>query len=141
MALKGPLWLLGKAIVEERNNTPLGHLSSRALDLGLRKTHKTRGHMFQAIDGVQNFLSDHPQHKAIVREANPLDPYKPSGQMLVDWIAFLQKHEGLYGHQRFNYNYDILRRYLTPKYGGNREGGGGGDNEFEIALRLCASFM
>ena len=38
MALKGPLWLLGRALVEERNRTPLGHLSARALDLGLRKT-------------------------------------------------------------------------------------------------------
>jgi len=41
----------------------------------------------------------------------------------------------------FTYNYDTLRGYLTPKYGGTRQGGGGGDNEFEIVLRLMADFM
>ena len=61
--------------------------------------------------------------------------------MLADWIAFIDEHDGTYGHRRFAYNYDTLKGYLTPKYGGTRVGGGGGDNEFEICLRLGAAFV
>ena len=141
MALNGPLWLLGKALVEERTRTPLGHLSAKALDLGLRKTDSTRGHMFQAIGAVQMFLESHPEYLATICAASPLEPYKPSGQILRDWKAFLRPHGGTYGNRKFSYNYDTLKGYLTPKYGGIRDGGGGGDNEFEICLRLSASFL
>lgn len=141
MALKGPLWLLGRGLVEERNRTPLGHLSARALDLGLRKTDSTRGHMFQAAGAVQMFLEAHSGHVAIIHAASPLEPYKPTGQMLNDWKNFLRGHNGVYGQRKFGYNYDTLKGYLTPKYGGVRIGGGGGDNEFEICLRLSATFM
>lgn len=141
MALKGPLWLLGKALVEERNRTKLGHLSSRALDLGLRKTDSTRGHVFQAIGAVQMFFEQHPEHKATVEGAPATEPYKPDGQLLEDWKEFIAASGGTYGRRNFGYNFDTLKGYLTPKYGGNRGGGGGGDNELEISLRLCASFM
>ena len=141
MALKGPLWLLGRALVEERNRTPLGHLSARALDLGLRKRDSTRGHLFQAAGAVQRFLEAHPEHVAVIQAASPLEPYKPVGQVLADWTAFIAEHDGTYGQRRFNYNYDTLKGYLTPKYGGTRIGGGGGDNEFEICLRLGAAFV
>lgn len=141
MALKGPLWLLGRALVEERNRTPLGHLSARALDLGLRKTDSTRGHLFQAAGAAQKFLEAHPAHVSTIQAASPLDPYKPTGQMLADWKSFLARHGGPHGQGKFGYNYDTLKGYLTPKYGGTRTGGGGGDNEFEICLRLCAAFV
>ena len=141
MALKGPLWLLGRALVEERNRTPLGHLSSRALDLGLRKTDSTRGHLFQAAGAVQRFLEAHPEHVGTIQAASPLEPYKPAGQVLDDWRTFLAGHDGPYGRGNFGYNYDTLKGYLTPKYGGLRAGGGGGDNEFEICLRLSAAFL
>lgn len=142
MALKGPLWLLGRALVEERNRTPLGHLSARALDLGLRKTDSTRGHLFQAAGAIQRFLEAHPEHIATIQAAAALEPYKPTGQVLADWKAFLaQQHDGPYGQGKFGYNYGTLKGYLTPKYGGTRTGGGGGDNEFEICLRLGAAFV
>ena len=141
MALKGPLWLLGRALVEERNRSTLGHLSARALDLGLRKTDSTRGHLFQAAGAVQRFLEAHPQHVATIKAASPLDPYKPVGQVLNDWKALLAEQAGPYGQRKFGYNYDTLKGYLTPKYGGRRRGGGGGDNEFEICLRLSAAFL
>ena len=141
MALKGPLWLLGLALVEERNRSTLGHLSARALDLGLRKTHSTRGHLFQAAGAVQGFLEAHPEHVATIKAASPLEPYKPAEQVLDDWKAFLDEHAGPYGHRRFGYDYDTLKRFLTPKYSGVRTGGGGGDNEFEICMRLSAAFM
>ena len=141
MALKGPLWLLGRALVEERNRSTLSYLSGRALDLGLRRAESTRGHLFQAAGAVQRFLEAHQEHVTTIVAASPLEPYKPTGQMLDDWIAFLAEREGSYGHRRFAYNYDTLRGYLTPKYGGTRTGGGGGDNEFEICMRLSAAFM
>ena len=141
MALKSPLWLLGRALTEERRRTPLGHLASRALDLGLRKKDSTRGHMFQAIGGVQKFLEAHPEHIPVIYEASPLEPYKPEARVLADWTEFIQQHGGPYGRAAFGYNYDTLKGYLTRKYGGNRTGGGGGDNEFEISLRLCARFL
>lgn len=141
MALKGPLSLLGRALVEERNRTALGYLSARALDLGLRKRDSTRGHLFQAAGAVQRFLEAHPEHVATIQAASPLEPYKPAGQVLADWTDFIAEHDGTYGQGRFGYNYDTLKRYLTPKYGGTRTGGGGGDNEFEICLRLGAAFF
>jgi hypothetical protein len=143
MALKGPLWLLGKALTEERNRTALAHLSSKALDLGLRKKDSTRGHMFQAIGAIQQFLIAHLQHKGTIVAASPFQPYEPAGQVLKDWKAFLQNHSGTYGNAKFGfgYDYDTLKGYLTKKYGGTRTGGGGGNNEFEICLRLAAAFM
>ena len=85
MALKGPLWLLGLALVEERNRSTLGHLSARVLDLGLRKTHSTRGHLFQAAGAVRGFLEAHPEHVATIKAASPLEPHKPAEQVLDDW--------------------------------------------------------
>ncbi len=41
----------------------------------------------------------------------------------------------------FRYNYGPVRTYLTPKYGGRPKSGGGGDNEFEIVMRLVAALM
>lgn len=140
MALKGPLWLLARALVEERNRTTLGYLSARSLDLGLRKTDSTRGHLFQATGAAQKFLEAYPRHVATILATSPLQPYKPTGQVLADWMSFIAAHHGTYGRGKFGYNYDTLKRYLTTKYGGTRTGGGGGDNEFEICLRLCAAF-
>jgi hypothetical protein len=128
-------------LTEERNRTSLGHLSSRALDLGIRKTDSTRGHLFQAIGAVQQFLIAYPQHKATINTASKIDPYKPTGQVLDDWKTFLKAHAGSYGNAKFGYNYNTLKGYLTKKYAGNRTGGGGGDNEFEISMRLCAAFL
>jgi len=107
----------------------------------LRKRDSTRGHLFQAAGAVQKFLEAHPEHVATIQAASPLEPYKPAGQVLADWSAFIDEQEGAYGHGRFGYNYDTLKGYLTTKYGGMRTGGGGGDNEFEICLRLGAAFL
>jgi len=74
--------------------------------------------------------------------ASPSEPYKPKGPVLSDWKRFLTTKKGEYGQARlgFQYNYNTLKGYLTPQYGGHRTGGGGGDNEFEIVLRLLAGF-
>jgi len=141
MALKGPLWVLANARAEERSVSHLAHLSSRALDLGLSKVDKTRGHLFQAVGAVQRFFADYPQHVATVTAAAPHQPFKPAGTMLNDWKTFLAANQGPYGNAHFGYNYDTLRNILTKKYAGTRKGGGGGDNELEICFRLVAEFI
>ena len=73
--------------------------------------------------------------------ASPVEPYKPAGDVLDDWKAFLARHVGTYGRAQFGYNYDTLKAYFTQKYGGTCRGGGGGNNEFEICMRLGAAFV
>jgi hypothetical protein len=130
-----------KCLDEERKASKLSHLSARCLDLGLKKTDSTRGHVFQACGAVQKFLEAYPQHKSSISASSPVDPYKPTGKVLADWKTFLSSHSGTgtYGQGQWGYNYDTLRGYLTRKYGGRRTGGGGGDNEFEIVLRLVSA--
>ncbi len=141
MALKGPLSLMARCLEEERRRGKLTFLAAKALDLGLRRTDSTRGHIFQAVGAVQNFFQRYPEHRATVAAASPVHPYKPSGNPLRDWKVFLRTHTGEYGRKSFGYDYDTLKGYLTSKYGGRRRGGGGGDNEFEITLRLVAEFL
>jgi len=141
MALKGPLSLMARCLEEERRRGKLTFLAARALDLGLRRTESTRGHIFQAVGAVQNFFEKHPEHRATISATSPVDPYKPSGQLLEDWKVFIRTHSRRYGRKSFGYDYGTLKGYLTPKYGGRRRGGGGGDNEFEITLRLLAEFL
>ena len=141
MALKGPLWLLGKGLEDERSRNELCHLSARLLDLGLLKTDSTRGHVFQATGAVQQFLGRYPCHLQTISNASPIEPYKLQGEELEDWKAFFSRSDGQYGREQFGYDFDTLRSYLTPKYGGTRKGGGGGNNEFEICLRLAAAHL
>jgi hypothetical protein len=141
MPLKGPLWLMGKCLEEERQRGKLTYLAAKALDLGVRRSESTRGHIFQACGTVQQFLREHPQHKTAIKAASPTEPFKPSGQLLRDWRSFIRSRSGSYERDAFGYDYDTLKGYLTRKYGGRRRGGGGGDNEFEIVMRLLAEFL
>lgn len=141
MAMKGPLSLMARCLEEERRRGKLTFLAAKALDLGLRRTDSTRGHVFQAVGAVQNFFQKHPRHRGTVTAASPVHPYKPRGNLLTDWKAFLRAHTGKYARKSFGYDYDTLKGYLTSKYGGRRRGGGGGDNEFEITLRLVAELL
>lgn len=62
--------------------------------------------------------------------------------MLKDWLNFLASKQGQskYGRKEFQYNWDSLRTYLTPKYGGVHKGGGGGNDKLDLVLRLVAAF-
>lgn len=140
MALKGPLWLLGKCLEEERKRTKLKALASRVLDLGLLRSESTRGHVLQASGAVQKFLISHRHHIRTIKASSARRPFKPTGQILDDWKSFLRKNSGSYGRADFRYNYTTLKGYLTPKYAGKRVGGGGGNNEFELAMRLIAEY-
>ena len=140
MGLKSPLWYLSSALSEERKRSKLSHLGSRALDLGLGKVEKTRGHVFQSIGAVQQFYDAFPAHKVAAKAASPFEGYKPSGQFKSDWNQFILARNGAYGRALFGYDYTKLKNIITPKYGGTRTGGGGADNELELAFRLVAEF-
>jgi hypothetical protein len=117
-------------------------LAGKALDLGLIKKDSTRGHLFQAIGAAQSFFADHPEAQAHIALA-PVDdtPWHLEGADLEAWLEWFAPKEGTYGHHSFAYDYNVLYRVLTRKYGGRTTGGGGADNEFEIALRLVARYF
>lgn len=141
MPIKGPLWLLGESLKQERSKGKMRALSAQALNLGLLKKDATRGHLFQASGAVQKFLQKYPHHVVTIKASSHTKHYKPKGQMLKDWKKFFGAKTGAYEHPRNGYNFSTLRGLLTKKYGGTRTGGGGADNEFEIALRLFAEFL
>jgi len=144
MGLKGPLRVLEMALADERRRPPppTAYLAGRALDLGLAKRDKTRGHLFQSIGAAQNFLDDHAAIKARVASA-PADhtPWQLSGSDLAEWRRWFATKSGPYGQASFGYDYTTLRNILTRKYGGKTTSGGGANNEFELALRLVARYF
>jgi hypothetical protein len=71
----------------------------------------------------------------------PFVPYAFAGTDKTAWNGWFQPKGGAFGQPRFGYNYDTLRGYLTPLYGGTRSGGGGGNNEFELVARMLAKFV
>lgn len=145
MALKGYVWFLGRCLREERNHRSLlSYLAGRALDLGLLRTDSTQGHIFQACGSTQMFLGAYPQYKSRIKQSSPIAPYHMRGRMYQDWLAFFSNKQGPYGRRKFNYNWNIQRNILTPHYTqgpGIPSGGGAGDNEFEIVLRLMTEFI
>lgn len=140
MAVKGSRRLLRECYKQVRQMTDLAPLSHRALELGLGGEN-TAGHLHHAFGAVQVFFDRYPQHKQTIAAASPLQPYRLTEEIQEDWIAFLDEKHGDFGSGDYRYNWDKLRRVLTPRCGGTRDGGGGGDNELEIALRLTASLF
>jgi hypothetical protein len=140
MGLRSREWFFNCCYKEVKKSGKLAYLANKALELGFGKEN-TQGHILQACGAVQKFFQEYPQHKTAISIASPVDPYEPKSQMLKDWLTFFNSKTGPYGRRRFGYNWDYLRTYLTRKYGGQTVGGGGGDNEFEIVLRLMADFL
>ena len=140
MGLKSENWFFGKCLSEERRRTKLTYLSARVLDLGVAGIENTRSHILHACGATQMFLTTFPRYKTIIRQS-PADTYKPEGNLLRDWLNFLSSNSGSCGRQNFGYNWDTLKSCLSRKYGGTYSGGGRGDNEFEIVLRLMAEFI
>lgn len=140
MGLKNQNWFLGKCLTEERERTEFAYLSAKALTLGLIRRENTQGHISQACGATQMFLDRFPNHKRSINRESPIRPYKLNNSMRRDWITFLSPKSGSYGRRDFGYSWDTLKFCLTRKYGGRVSGGGGGDNEFEIVLRLMVEF-
>ncbi len=137
MALRGTTWFYGECRRLENSGSPLAPLAAQALDLGVGGIHRTRGHMNHAIGAAQRFFQQYPQHRAAVATAATDRPFSlATSDLLNDWLTLISNSDGRFGSE---YNWDTLKSYLTPKYGGIRTGGGGGDNELEIAMRLAAS--
>lgn len=114
------------------------YLANKALKLGLVGTDSTRGHVLQACGGIQKFYQSNSADRAVVRKKSPTKPYRLTGTVLADWNRFFQGKTGPYERTDLGYDWDHLRTYLTPDYGGTVSGGGGGKNEFEIVFRLLA---
>jgi hypothetical protein len=125
-----------------RSKTKLNALADKALQLGFKKE-MTGGHILQACGATQLFLQKHPEHKRTIRKTLPSEPYRLQGAVLEDWLAFFESKEtkSTYGQKAFQYDWNSLRTYLTPKYGGNHKGGGGGNDKLEIVMRLMGEFV
>ena len=142
MGLRSREWFFGECYREVRKKTSLSTLSDKALQLGFKKE-MTGGHILQVCGATQLFFQKYQQHVATVRKSSPSRPYKLKGQILHDWLAFFQSkaNKTTYGQKTFQYDWNSLRTYLTPKYGGKHKGGGGGNDKLEIVLRLMAEFV
>ena len=141
MAIRGNEWFYGRCLDEERSGGALAGLAVKALDLGIKGSASTRSHMNQGIGAAQAFFLAFPAHKATVAAASTASPYalKSDASMLRDWLTFFGAKSGAYGPNS-TYSWDVLRSVLTQSLGGDTRGGGGGNNEFQIALRLAAAF-
>lgn len=141
MALKSEKWFFKKCLAEERSRSRLTYLASRALDLGLGGEN-TSGHVRQAVGAAQEFLAANPALRARIRAADPCQPLDlAAAGVLGPWTTFFGLRTGAYGKRAFGYSWDTLGGYLTGRYGGRCIGGGGGDNEFHIILRLTADYI
>ena len=142
MGLRSREWFFGECYKQVRNKTKLMVLADKALQLGFKKE-MTGGHILQVCGATQLFLKKYPEHKPAIRNSSPGKPYRLQGQVLEDWLDFLESksQKSAYGPKTFQYDWNSLRTYLTPKYGGNHKGGGGGNDKLEIVLRLMATFV
>jgi hypothetical protein len=142
VGLRSREWFFGECYKQVRNKTRLNTLADKALQLGFKKE-MTGGHILQACGATQLFLQKHPEHKRTIRRSPSTKAYRLQGVILGDWLTFLQSKEEVttYGQKMFQYDWNSLRTYLTPKYGGNHIGGGGGNDKLEIVMRLMAEFV
>lgn len=145
--LRSKEWFYGKCVEIVRDTQDLKGIAWRALELGVEGVDGTRGHMNHSIGVAQSFLKDRPN---ILDELNELqleaiDMALADNEDLrlefVDWIGNKAGAFGQVGAHIFGYNFDTFKSVATPRLGGHRADGGGGNNEFHIALRLVAHFM
>ena len=98
------------------------------------------GHLKQGYYAVQRFLQEHPAYLATLSEI-PLDEAFNLREQPIyqDWLNFFRSTNEVDG--TFAYDFSVLRRYLTPSYGGHRTGGGGGDYPFRLVWGPVARLM
>ena len=142
MALKSKEWFYKRCLEEVKGHGPLCHLCWDILEKGIGQKESTRGHVTQAIGVSQRFLTAHPALFAVIRAADRTRPFDVSHSPgvrnpLRTWVA---QQNGRFGRESFGYDYNTFRNIVTPRLGGTRQGGGGGDDEFKRVLRLMAEF-
>lgn len=142
MALKSKEWFYKMCLQQIEDQGPFEKLSWDLLKKGIGQEDSTRGHVGQAVGACQRFLKSYPHHKATIRTAPPDHPFDVASYPNVehDLQNWMSKQHGKYGRQAFGYSFDTQRGYLTPKLGGRRHKGGGGNDEFKKVLRLIAEF-
>lgn len=137
MPLRSPVWFLGECLRHERRGGATTRLGARILNLGLLGQDNTRGHVNQACGGAQRLYARNPQIEIAVA-ATTIWPVRIPIRLEQEIAAFVDGQTGSFGRERDHYDWDTLRGILTPRYGGHRSRGGGGDNEFELVLRMMA---
>lgn len=135
--MRSPVWFLGECLRHERRGAASARLGARLLNLGLLGEDNTRGHVNQACGAVQRLFDRNPMIESAVA-ATPVWPVRIPVRLQREIAAFVDGQAGSYGRERDHYHWDTLRGILTPRYGGRRSRGGGGDNEFELVLRMMA---
>jgi hypothetical protein len=149
MALKAEKWFLGKCEAEMRGQSRLAGLAQVAWDHAHGKD-KTPGHILQAVGAAQAFLSAYPAVATQIRAASPVVALDlRSAGVLNEWTTFFTSKlasakkdpkKNSYGPEKSGYRWSALESYLTRQYGGRVDGGGGGDYEFKVVLRLMVEF-
>lgn len=149
MALKSKEWFFKQCLLEAKDYTAFAHLAWGLLEKGVGQEDATRGHVTQAIGAVQRFLARRPQHRQTIADADRTRPFDMAAddEMLQDWREWFEAEraqraarQGAYGREDFGYNLETLAGYLTRRFGGRRQGGGGGVDEFKKVLRLVPEF-
>lgn len=100
------------------------------------------GHLKQAFYAVQRFLQEYPVHIAFVAQQPADKPFDLRGTPVEsDWREFITR---FHSEADATLGYDIsilVDTYLTPEFGGARQGGGGGDYPFKLVWPLVARMM
>ncbi len=98
------------------------------------------GHLKQGYYAVQRFLQEHPAYLSPVSRF-PLDEAFNLREQSAyeDWLEYIRSANEV--NVSFEYDFGILRRYLTQTYGGSRTGGGGGDYPFRLVWSPIARMM
>src|SRR5207249_1114470 len=106
MALKSKEWFYKQCLHDVKRVTRFAHLAQDLLEKGIGQKDKTRGHVTQAIGATQQFLDDHPEHRATIQATDPTLPLDPSAYPKVrdDFKTWLKTKHGPYG--RASYGYD-----------------------------------
>lgn len=144
--MKSKEWFYGQCVALVRQNGNINGIEWRALELGVEAVDNARSHMNHSVGVAQSFLNDNPAIKNQINQL-PMEPINLGNIIhaniqgaFVQWIANKNGAFGQVGNNNFGYNFDTFKNVVTPRLGGNRAGGGGADNEFNIALRLVAHF-
>ena len=94
------------------------------------------GKVKQAFFGVQRFLQEYPEHRAMV-ERLPLQWFDVAqSRLLPNWLSYLDRFANEVNPD-YGYSIPTLRGYLPVAYGGTLMGGGGGSNELKRVWPLA----
>ena len=107
-----------------------------------RDNNNRTGHLKQGFYGAQRFLQEYPQAIQRVVDMTSIDnPFELQTTTLIeDWRKFIHDFAEE-TDPRYQYDFTVLRNYLTLQFGGPRTGGGGGDYPFKLVWPHLARQM